>query len=273
MLVFVTLCSIIELKEVIYMPEKFSILLIEDENSICDEYKNKIKNFQNLFLIDTTNNTETALSLIKEFKPDSLILDLELHKGFGNGITLLKELSNLNLEHNPYIIVVTNNISSITHRIVRNMGADFLITKNQKDYSVDMVLDFISSISGEEISDNSSEAYKLENALNYENSIKSRICKELDLIGIASKLKGRQYLHDAIELTCKKRIPNISTIIAEKYSKTEASVERAMQTAINHAWRNTDIETLEKQYTAYINPRKGVPTITEFICYYADKVK
>ena len=255
------------------MPDKFSILIIEDENSICDEYKNKISNYENLFLIDTTNNTDTALNLIKEFKPSSLILDLELHKGFGNGIALLKELSSINLEYKPYIIVVTNNISSITHRIVRNLGADFLITKNQQDYSVDMVLEFINSISSEKISDNSSESYKLEATRNYEKSVETRISTELDLIGVASKLKGRQYLHDAIELTCKKRIPNISTIIAQKYSKTEASVERAMQTAINHAWRNTDIETLEKQYTAYINPRKGVPTITEFICYYADKVK
>lgn len=255
------------------MSEKFSILVIEDEDSICEEYKSKINNFQGLFLIDTTNNTDTALNLIKEFKPDSLILDLELHKGFGNGISLLKMLSTLNLGYKPYIIVVTNNISAITHQIVRNLGADFLITKNQHDYSVDMVLDFISSISQEHAQPTSSEAYKLENAQNYETSVKNRIATELDLIGIASKLKGRQYLNDAIEITCKQRIPNISTIISQKYSKTEASVERAMQTAINHAWRNTDIETLEKHYTAYINPRKGVPTITEFICYYADKVK
>lgn len=256
------------------MSEKFSLLVIEDEASICDEYKNRISNYKNLFLINTTNNIKTALNLIREFKPDSLILDLELHKGFGNGISLLKELSTLNLNYKPYIIVVTNNISSITHQIVRNLGADFLITKNQQDYSVDMVLNFISSISTEKTSDNnSSEAYKLEAAQNYENCIKSRICTELDLIGIPSKLKGRKYLNDAIEITCKKRIPNISTKIAQKYSKTEASVERAMQTAINHAWKNTDIETLEKQYTSYINPNKGVPTITEFICYYADKVK
>lgn len=255
------------------MSDKFSILVVEDEENICDEYKNKITSYQELFLIDTTNNTDTALSLINEFKPDTLILDLELHKGFGNGINLLKVLSTLNIDYKPFIIVVTNNISPITHQIVRKLGTDFLITKNQQDYSVDMVLDFICSISGEQAQQSSSEAYKLENVQNYEMNIKNRISTELDLIGIASKLKGRQYLNDAIELTCKKRTPNISTLIAQKYSKTEASVERAMQTAINHAWRNTDIETLEKYYTAYINPRKGVPTITEFICYYADKVK
>lgn len=255
------------------MHRKLSIVIVEDEIEICEEYKNKIANKDNLFLIDTTNNTNTALDLIDEFSPDILILDLELHNGFGNGINLLKDLTKLKLKSKPFILVVTNNISAITHKIVRNLGADFLITKNQQDYSIDMVLDFISSISVSDFTNNNSDAHILEATKNYEESVKNRINTELDLIGVSSKLKGRLYLSDAIELTSKGRTPNISTVIAKKYSKTEASVERAMQTAVNHAWRNTDIDTLEKHYTAYINPRKGVPTITEFICYYADKVK
>lgn len=255
------------------MHHKLSILIVEDEIEICKEYKNKIAQKDDLFLIDTTNNTNTALSLIDEFLPDVIILDLELHNGFGNGITLLKSLKKLNLKRKPFILVVTNNISSITHKIVRSFGADFLITKNQQDYSVDMILDFIASISKTDLVNNNSDTYQNEAEQNYEISVKNKISIELNLIGISSKLKGRVYLSDAIELTCKGRTPHISAVMAKKYSKTEASIERAMQTAINHAWKNTDIETLEKHYTAYINPRKGVPTITEFIYYYADKVK
>ncbi|MEE0264612.1 MAG: sporulation initiation factor Spo0A C-terminal domain-containing protein [Acutalibacteraceae bacterium] len=255
------------------MHQKLSILIIEDEIELCEEYKNKITQKDDLILIDTTNNTDTALNLIAEFLPDILILDLELHNGFGNGINLLQDLTKLSLKQKPFILVVTNNISSVTHKIVRELGADFLITKNQKDYSVDMVLNFIASISHTAFAHNNSYSSDAEAVQSYEQSVKNKINTELDLIGISSKLKGRIYLSDAIEVICKNRIPNISTVIAKKYSKTEASVERAMQTAINHAWKNTDIETLENHYTAYINPRKGVPTITEFICYYADKVK
>ena len=35
----------------------------------------------------------------------------------------------------------------------------------------------------------------------------------------------------------------------------------------------TDIEDLLKHYTAKVNSEKGCPTITEFICYYANKLK
>lgn len=66
---------------------------------------------------------------------------------------------------------------------------------------------------------------------------------------------------------------NINTVIAQKYGKTDASVERAMQNAINRAWRTGNVEELLFYYTARINPSRGVPTITEFISYYANKLK
>ncbi|MCR5652585.1 MAG: sporulation initiation factor Spo0A C-terminal domain-containing protein [Ruminococcus sp.] len=97
--------------------------------------------------------------------------------------------------------------------------------------------------------------------------------EELDLIGISPKVKGRKYLRDAIEMTCDKEQPNLCSQIAKSYSVSSASVERAMQGAINRAWNTTDTETLETQYTAYINPERGYPTIMEFVYYYADKVK
>ena len=49
--------------------------------------------------------------------------------------------------------------------------------------------------------------------------------------------------------------------------------ERAMQNAIHRAWKKADIEDLLKHYTAKVNSEKGCPTITEFICYYANKLK
>lgn len=260
------------------MPKRIDFIVVEDEEAIRREYETLSKEFEDLFLIGTTNNSDTGIEMVKEYHPAAIVLDLELHKGYGNGISFLKDLGELNLTEKPYVLVVTNNISQVTHNIARNLGADFVMTKNQHDYSVRMVLGTITSFidigfAGENTAADHSAAAKLKAGLEYSQSLKSKISVELDLIGIGPKLKGRMYLQDAIEITCEKRTSNLSAIIAKKYSKTDASVERAMQTAINHAWRNTDIETLEKYYTAYISPKKGVPTITEFIYYYADKIK
>ncbi len=259
------------------MSTKINIIVVEDEQSIRSEYETAVSEFNNIYLIGTTDNTSTALKMACEYSPDVMILDLELHKGYGNGIDFLRELSTAELEKKPFLLVVTNNVSPVTHSIVRNLGADFVITKNQQDYSERMVLNFLNSIlDTATITQNhtvSPAVLQAEKEMDYSKKIKSKISRELDLIGISPKLKGRQYLADAIELTIEKRTTKISSIIAQKYSKTDASVERAMDTAINRTWRNTDIDTLEKYYTAYINPDKGVPTQTEFIFYYANKIK
>ena len=273
MLVFVSFCSIIYMRG--DYVNKINLIIVEDDNNTIEEYKAGIKCFDNFYLAATTSSSSEALEKVKEYSPHAVILDLELHKGSGNGLMFLKELSALNLKNKPFILVVTNNISSVTHSIARNLGADFVITKNQSDFSCKMVLEFLSSVAASALTSdiNSASAAEAAVSISYSETMKEKISTELDLIGISPKLKGRQYLADAIEITCKQRVPNLCSIIAKKYSKTDASVERAMQTAINHAWRNTDIESLERYYTTYINPQKGVPTVMEFIYYYSDKIK
>lgn len=249
-----------------------SFIVLEDESEIRLEYQQKVKDHPDLCLIDTTASEIEALKLVNSYKPQAIILDLELHHGTGNGLSFLKSLNNLDFPFKSFILVVTNNTSEVIHSMARKFGADFILTKNQQDYSVDMVLDFLSSISSSESLGSDSQSSHKSPSKSYRESLVKRITTELDLIGISPKLKGRQYLRDAIEITLGGKQTNICAIIAKKYSKTDASVERAMQNAINHTWRNTDIETLEKNYTAYINPKKGIPTITEFIYYYADKI-
>lgn len=252
---------------------KIDLVVIEDDIKTINEYKKRVLYFAQIHLIGSTADSDEAISIIKKRPPTAIILDLELHNGKGNGLLFLKELHKLNLNKKPFILVVTNNISTVIHSAARNLGADFIITKNQNDYSIEMVLNFLLSFVDADAPSDSSNIDQYKSGLEYVDKLQNQIITELDKIGISPKLKGRKYLRDAIELTCNKKRSNLCSVIAKSYSKTDASVERAMQTAINHAWRNTDIETLEENYTTYINPRKGVPTVTEFIYYYADKVK
>ena len=45
-----------------------------------------------------------------------------------------------------------------------------------------------------------------------------------------------------------------------------------MQTAINYAWRTSAPEDLEMYYTAKVNYNTGVPTPTELIYHYKQKI-
>ena len=107
--------------------------------------------------------------------------------------------------------------------------------------------------------------------------ISDKINEELDLIGISTHLQGRKYLHDAIQYVIENENENnkitVVQFLVNKYKKSNSTISRAMQNAILHAWRISAIEDLNTYYTARINYETGVPTPTEFIYYYSNKIK
>lgn len=260
------------------MSKRINLLVIEDDAATCSAYDEYCKNRDDIFLIGTSAHSGEALKITEEFQPNAVVLDLELTYGSGSGMDYLLGFDRLRLTAKPYVLVVTNNISQTTYSAVRHMGADLIIAKSQPDYSVEYVVNFLRSIidSIPDMGSNqvtSSPAIKKRIEEDYNKRMMKKIGTELDIIGISPRFKGRIYLRDAIQMICQKEQTYICNEIGRKYGKTSASVERAMQNVIDHAWKTTDITTLEEHYKAYINPKKGVPTLTEFIYYYADKVK
>ncbi|MEL4105340.1 sporulation initiation factor Spo0A C-terminal domain-containing protein [Oscillospiraceae bacterium WX1] len=258
------------------MDKKLSILLVEDDEASCRDFINCADQREDMTFVGVTNNSSDAIGYIKDCLPDAVILDLELHLGRGNGLFVLQELRQMALPVNPYVLVTTNNTSSVTYESARQLGADFIISKHQPDYSAKGVLDFLlmmRPIIHSRIQNAAPEHATTETPQVRNKRILSRIRTELTNVGISPKAVGNAYLIDAIDLVVKQPVQNLCTIIGQKYGKTESSVERAMQNAINRAWRTADIDDLLKFYTARIHSDKGVPTLTEFIYYYANKIK
>jgi len=256
------------------LERQLTILLVEDDPEECRAFIQCVDPLEDVCLVGVTNNADKALTQFKENLPDVVILDLELHKGGGNGISFLVGLSKSNISTKPYILVTTNNISRITHEQARQLGADFVMTKSQADYSVEGVIEFLRTLKtvlhDQKKRDNSFSQEPLSPG-EIEKQLSARITTEINLIGISPKMVGRKYLIDAITMVIDGKKRHIHEI-AQKYGKSDASVERAMQNAINHAWRTADIDDLQCFYTARIPSEKGVPTLTEFVFYYADKI-
>lgn len=258
------------------MQEKISILLIEDDVDTCNEFQHDFASREALSLVGITNNSTEAIELVQTYLPDVILLDLELHHGGGNGLLFLAELSHIPLRHQPYIIITTNNTSTVTLESTRELGADFILAKYEKFYSIDYVARFILLME---------KAIRQKNSLPRTVSVPSspaqleqrqiqRISRELDLVGISPRAVGYQYLIDAILITIKdSRNPRVAHDLAKKYKKSEASIERGMQNAINRTWQTNSIEDLQLYYTARIRSDRGVPTLMEFIHYYATKIK
>lgn len=263
------------------MENRLEILLVEDDEQDCIEIINAVdNNTDDFMLIAVTNNSERAFEHVLDSKPDAVILDLELHYGGGDGIDFLRKLKEAQLPRTPYILVTTNNISTTTHEVARNLGADFIVTKNQENYSAGYVLKLLKATKSVILNRRSVIVNNNGNVISLEETptltakrIQTRIETELIALGISSKAVGYKYLIDAITIIMKEPVTRVCGVIGKKYGKTESSVERAMQNAIDRAWKTADTDALDANYRAIIRSDKGTPTVTEFIFYYARKIK
>lgn len=252
------------------METPLSVLLVEDDPDTCRDFSYCFSQREDACLVGVTASSTHALQLTQELQPDAVVLALELLGGNGNGLLYLDGLAALDIPCRPFILITTNNSSAITYEHARRNGADFIFFKQQSDYSPHMVVDFLCMMK-ETIQERSNIIGNTGESS--PQQLNNRICRELDTVGINPKSIGYRYLVDGIRLVTQRTVSNLCGEIAAQYDKTAASVMRAMQNAINRSWRTNNVEELARYYTAHIRPERGVPTVTEFVYFYANKLK
>jgi len=251
-----------------------TILLIEDDENEVNNIKNYIETRKEAKLVKFTNSSYEGIELVKKYMPEGVILDLELHNGEGSGLNFLEELKKVELDFKPLIVVTTNVYSEIVYSHIRTLGADFILYKKQKDYSPEIILNTMIPLRSTIIKSKNIET--TETPMEYEERIKEKINIELDLVGIPNHLKGRKYLFEAILYLIQNENEEEDSAfryLINKYKLAESTPGRAMQTAINNAWKRTPIDELLVHYKNRINYKTGVPNPTEFTYYYRDKIK
>jgi len=258
------------------MTKPMTILLVEDNITDCDSYKNYCYTRDDVKLIGIVSSVEEALQYVKTHVPEGIILDIELNDG--TGLEFLEELNNITMDFRPLIMVASNVLSESTYNYARQNGADLIFRKlKNKNYHEKVVQNLLLlRKSNCSITNANQDEYKdIETINERQNRISDKINRELDLIGIGPHLVGRKYAHDAIlyVLENENKGESVFTYLAKKHERAYSTIGRAIQEAIEHAWRKSSTEDLEMHYTAAINYNTGVPTPTEFIYYYVEKIK
>lgn len=252
------------------------ILIIEDDINDCNSFRKCVKNREDIEIVAMTDSDIEGLKLVKAKRPEAIVLDLELNNSSAGSIDSLEFLSNLkklNLNYDPIVMVTTHVNSKRTYEILHRNGVDLILYKDNPKYSSEHVLNNLISLRNANID------YKVpsieEIMQNKEDKISNIINDELELIGVTAKLKGREYIHDAILYLVQDDSNKINVIqyLVNKYKKSGTTVTNGIQNAIIHAWRVTPVEDLEKYYTARINYETGIPTPMEFIYYYVNKIR
>lgn len=258
------------------------LLLIEDDEFDCSEFKRYAYEIDNVELVGITNSSSEGLELVKDYSPEGVILDIELHKGQGSGLDFLENLRDHITNLKPLIVVTTNSASSVLYDKLNKSGVDLIFYKHQTNYCPKtVILELLAlrkSLYQYNAADLEGQALLRETQAEFRYKMSTRINTELDLIGVSSHLKGREYIHDAILFLIESSPEELDRItpfnyLSSKYYKTSSSISRVMQTAINYAWRTSAPDELERYYTAKVNYQTGVPTPTELMYYYSRKIK
>ena len=252
------------------------ILIIEDDMVDCNNFINSAKNRKDVEIIGITDSDIEGLKYVKSKHPDGIVLDLELNNstsGNTDSLEFLSELKALNLDYEPIIIVTTHINSKRVYNILHRDGADIILYKNHPKYSADYVLNKFMSL--REVSPQKTVEILKSELKDNEQKISDCISRELDLIGIPSKIVGRKYIHDAILYLIKNKENNINVIryLTSVYKKSGNTITNGIQNAIIHAWNKTAVDDLLEYYRARVNPETGIPTPMEFIYYYVEKIE
>ena len=125
------------------MDNFISVLIIEDDVQACNELSQCIAQYEDMNVAAVTSSSREALELARFHLPNVIILDLELHHGEGNGLMFLDNLLAHPLTVDPFILVTTNNMSTVTLDQAKALGADFTLTKYEQGYSAQYVIDNI----------------------------------------------------------------------------------------------------------------------------------
>jgi CheY-like chemotaxis protein len=256
------------------------ILLIEDELAEHRKFKECADGRTDVNLIGMTVSSGEGLQIVKNRLPEGVILDMELSKGEGHGLQFLTNLKETRLRLRPIVVVTTNIQSEVMYDRIHDIGASFVFSKKQKGYTPDLVFDMLmtlrQSLPYAQTDDLNSETSTAESPEEQRARVLGQIDAEFDGLGISRGLKGRNYLRETVFLqanrTSGEPVPVIDQVAA-LYRVNYNSVIRAIQTAIERTWETTDIDTLKEKYPVHINMRTGVPAPTEFIRYYADKLR
>ena len=252
------------------------VLIIEDDVNDCNNFINSVKKRNDVEIVGMTDSDVEGLKYVELKHPEGIILDLELNNGIsGNtdSLEFLSQLRKLNLNYNPIIIVTTHINSKRIYDMVHKSGADIIIYKNHPSYAADSVLNKLISL--REVTPQKTIEVLNEEIKDNKKKIANYIVRELDLIGIPSKMVGRNYIHDAILYLIENEGDNTNVIryLTNVYKKSGNTITNGIQNAIIHAWNKTAVDDLLEYYTARVNPETGIPTPMEFIYYYVEKIR
>ncbi len=247
--------------------EHFTTVLIADSaEEFCSDLAGALQRAGGFQVIGAASDGEQAIRLIREKRPEVLVLDLMLAKQ--DGISVLKAIADM--EHRPVTLATSAFVTEYVSSAAANLGVRYLMLK---PCDLTALVERLEEIRGGESLRH--PAVRRGSKTNIESLVTGIIHE----IGVPAHIKGYQYLREAIIIAVNDMdvINAITKVlypqVAKTFQTTPSRVERAIRHAIEVAWDRGDLDTLQRFFGYTVSNTKGKPTNSEFIALIADKLQ
>lgn len=249
------------------MDTRMKVLIADSSEDFCENLSNVLSKNERFEIAGIANDGVTAATMLKERRPDVLVMDMMLQKL--DGMSLLKLASNM--DRRPAILVMSGFVTDYVAAMTASLGANYFMIK-PCDFRA--VADRIC-----EIKESETSRSRQGKAAHPEANIESMVTGIIHEIGVPAHIKGYQYLREAIMIAVNDMdvINAITKVlypqVAKTFSTTPSRVERAIRHAIEVAWDRGDLDTLQRFFGYTVSNTKGKPTNSEFIALIADRLQ
>ena len=198
------------------MEKMYRVLLANGSEEFCGKLGVALKQTNRYSVVGSACDGVRAISLLKELKPDLLVVDLMLPQA--DGLSVLKAAAGL--DPKPKLLVLVEFVTEYVSSMFMTLGVQYIMLK---PCSCRAVVERLDEICESAVSRKPAIAAK-RNA-----NIESMVTSIIHEIGVPAHIKGYQYLREAILIAVNDMdvINAITKVLYPQVAKTFATTPRA----------------------------------------------
>ncbi len=241
------------------MDNKIKIVLTDSNEDARFMLQSSLEKSGRFVVVGSTGDGAEVPQLVRDTKPDLLVLDMIL-PGL-DGLSILRRLDG---ENRPTILAMSHFIGQDVVAEAGNLGAAMYISKPYHEGAM---------------IDNLIQLAEKRSSQMHAPGLEELVTSIIHEVGVPAHIKGYQYVREAIMITVEDMevINSVTKVlypeVAKRYHTTPSRVERAIRHAIEVAWDRGDLETLQRFFGYTVSNAKGKPTNSEFIAMISDRIR
>ena len=245
------------------MKNKIRVVLVDSDNEGLSSIEKYFSKHAVISIVKSIGNGSDAIKYIIDNKDRYDIILMDLLLPGKDGLSILKEMKNNNIDKKVIVLTGYNSLDMIKQVSLFNVNYFMLKPFDLKDLENQII----------NIKDSKYDFIDNNKELQY------NITTLLHSLGVPSHIKGFEYIREGIGLMyanpnmlgaiTKEMYPEI----AVKFNTTSSRVERAIRHAIEVSWTRGDYDLMEEVFGHSVDFDRAKPTNSEFIATIADKLR